>query len=131
MTLLLIHCGKRLLLTEVFHKNRNKGFTLVELIIVVAIMAVLVAVVTPTFLDKIEKAREAYDITTMRNAAVAATDLLYSGIDGKEAAEKAGMSWWPSSIPANSNAAGAYDPTTGTFYKRREYLPKNVKQYGK
>ncbi len=41
------------------------------------------------------------------------------------------MKWWKSSIPANSNAAGAYDPTTGKFYPTREALPENVKHYGK
>ena len=105
-----------------------------ELIIVVAIMAVLVAVITPFFMNKIEKAREAYDITTMRQAAEAATELLYSGIDGKEAAEKAGMHWWPynnDDTSARSNAAGAYDPTTGEFCETRQKLPKNVKRYGK
>ena len=101
-----------------------------ELIIVVAIMAVLVAVITPYFMDKIEKAREAYDITTMRNAAVAATDLLYAGINESNA-EEFGMKWWSSSIQANANAAGAYDPTTGKFFRTRGDLPKNVKQYGK
>ena len=93
-------------------------------------MAVLVAVITPFFMNKIEKAREAYDITTMRQAAEAATELLYSGINESNA-EEFGMKWWNSDIYANSNAAGAYDPTTGKFYKTRDALPKNVKQYGK
>ena len=49
-------------------KNKN-GFTLAELLIVVAIIAVLVAISIPIFNKQLEKAREAYDIYTMRQAA--------------------------------------------------------------
>lgn len=38
-------------------KNNNKGFSLVELIVVVAIMAVLMAVLVPTLIRNIEKTR--------------------------------------------------------------------------
>lgn len=37
-------------------KNYRKGFTLVELVVVVAILGILVAVVTPVFSGYIEKA---------------------------------------------------------------------------
>ena len=43
-------------------KTNNKGFSLVELIVVIAIMAVLVGVVAPTFLRYVEDARRAKDI---------------------------------------------------------------------
>ena len=39
------------------NKKNNKGFSLVELIVVVAIMAVLVAVLAPTLLRYVEKTR--------------------------------------------------------------------------
>ena len=38
-------------------KKNNKGFSLVELIVVVAIMAVLVGVLAPAYLGYVEKAR--------------------------------------------------------------------------
>ena len=38
-------------------KRNNKGFSLVELIVVVAIMAVLVGVLAPAYLGYVEKAR--------------------------------------------------------------------------
>lgn len=41
------------------HKNKNKGFTLAELLIVVAIIGVLVAVSIPIFTSQLAKAREA------------------------------------------------------------------------
>ena len=41
--------------------RRNKGFSLIELIIVIAILAVLVAVLTPQLLKYVERSREAKD----------------------------------------------------------------------
>ena len=40
----------------------NKGFSLVELIIVIAIMAILVGILAPQFIKYIEQSREAKDI---------------------------------------------------------------------
>lgn len=53
-------------------KLNKKGFTLAELLIVVAIIAVLVAVSVPVFNSKLERSREAVDIANMRAAKVAA-----------------------------------------------------------
>lgn len=50
-------------------KLRNKkGFTLAELLIVVAIIGVLVAISIPIFTAQLEKAREATDEANIRNA---------------------------------------------------------------
>ena len=49
----------------------KKGFTLAELLIVVAIIAVLVAVSVPVFNGKLEKSREAADVANMRAAKAA------------------------------------------------------------
>lgn len=43
----------------------NKGFSLVELIVVIAIMAVLVVVLAPTLIGKIEESREGTDFDTL------------------------------------------------------------------
>jgi type IV pilus assembly protein PilA len=45
--------------------KNNKGFSLVELIVVIAIMAVLVGVLAPQFMGYVEKSREATDIQNL------------------------------------------------------------------
>ena len=49
-------------------KRNKKGFTLAELLIVVAIIAVLVAISIPIFTSQLEKAREATDEANIRSA---------------------------------------------------------------
>ncbi len=49
-------------------KKNNKGFTLAELLIVVAIIAVLVAVAIPVFTTQLEKARDSTDQANIRSA---------------------------------------------------------------
>ena len=53
-------------------RNNNKGFTLAELLIVVAVIAVLVAVAIPTFTNQLEKSRQAVDVSNLRGAYAAA-----------------------------------------------------------
>lgn len=48
--------------------KNNKGFTLMEMLIVVAIIAILVAIAIPSFTTQLEKAREAADIANIRSA---------------------------------------------------------------
>lgn len=49
-------------------KNNKRGFTLAELLIVVAIIAVLVAIAIPVFTTQLEKSREATDVANIRSA---------------------------------------------------------------
>ncbi len=49
-------------------KKNNKGFTLAELLIVVAIIAVLVAIAIPVFTTQLEKSREGVDAANIRSA---------------------------------------------------------------
>lgn len=68
-----------------FKKLNKKGFTLAELLIVVAIIAVLVAISIPIFTNQLEKAREATDASNIRAAyAEVSADALTEGGDVKE-----------------------------------------------
>ena len=49
-------------------KNNKKGFTLMEMLIVVAIIAVLVAIAIPVLNTTLEKSREAVDAANLRSA---------------------------------------------------------------
>ena len=67
-------------------KKNNKGFSLVELIVVVAIMAVLLGVLVPTLVRNVEKSKKQKDINNLsevRNAiqlAMATED--FAGVNG-------------------------------------------------
>ena len=61
-------------------KKNNKGFTLVELIVVLVILAILAAILTPALLGYIDRARAEKDYSTaqtIRVAAQAAIDQAY------------------------------------------------------
>lgn len=61
-------------------KLNKKGFTLAELLIVVAIIAVLVAISIPVFTSQLEKAREATDAANIRNA-ISDVTIQYLSVD--------------------------------------------------
>lgn len=68
------------------NKLNKKGFTLVELVIVIAVIAILAAVLIPTFSGAIEKANESAVLQAARSAyeEVLARDLADGVVDGKE-----------------------------------------------
>ena len=53
---------------EELKKRGVKGFTLMEMLIVVAIIAVLIAIAIPIFTSQLEKSREATDAANIRSA---------------------------------------------------------------
>ena len=61
-------------------KSSKKGFTIVELVIVIAVIAILAAVLIPTFTGIVRKARESNDLQLVRNLNTAlATDKVLNG----------------------------------------------------
>ena len=67
-------------------RNKNKGFTLIELIVVVAIIAILIALLAPAYTRYVEKSRESADLANVR----ATYDELVAAItlDGEDPATK-------------------------------------------
>ena len=62
--------------------ERTQGFTLMEMLIVVAIIAVLVAIAIPVFSGQLERSRQAADAANARDAyAVATVAWMESGAD--------------------------------------------------
>lgn len=67
-------------------RKNNKGFSLVELIVVVAIMAVLIGVLVPTLVRNVEKSKKQKDIATVEEVrnqlTIALADEKYSALAG-------------------------------------------------
>ncbi len=73
-------------------KNNNKGFTLAELLIVVAIIAVLVAIAIPVLNTSLEKSRQAADAANIRAAyAQAVANTMVNGSSSGDALTAAKM----------------------------------------
>ena len=130
----------------------NKGFSLVELIIVIAIMAILAAAIAPALIRYINKARKADDIAaadsigTMFQAAITEDELLYDAMnayasdtipDGREyrvvaycnPSGRHKMSFHLPSrmVPRSIQNSGKYTDLAGSLQqKMKEYLGDDV-----
>lgn len=86
----------------------NKGFSLVELIIVIAIMAVLVGVLAPLFIRYVEQSRRARDIQTadqIREAFLA--DIAEGNLSGNGSIEvEINSSYLPGTINETPHVSG-------------------------
>ena len=106
----------------------HRGFTLMEMLIVVAIIAVLIAIAIPVFGAQLEKAREATDAANIRGAYA---EVLVHGVDkptesySKEGAIRQTKSGWQDVSMQNGLEAlndGSYcvveasSPAAGKFW---------------
>jgi len=67
-------------------KNENKGFTLVELIVVLVILAILAAILVPALLGYIDRARNQQTVLNAKSA-LTATQAELSSVYGKNATQ--------------------------------------------
>lgn len=92
-------------------RSSKKGFTLAELLIVVAIIGVLVGISIPIFSAQLEKSREATDIANLRAAKAAAVSLYLTG-DGKE-----DYVTWTDANDSSKGFTAYYDADAGKLVK--------------
>jgi len=86
-------------------KKNNNGFSLVELIIVIAIMAVLVGVLAPQFIKYVEQSRRSRDIATAQEIREAYLADIADGIGASLTATPAASN--PTSLNENPTVAGS------------------------
>ena len=97
--------------------KNNKGFSLVELVITIAIMAVLIAILAPLFVKYVEQSRRSRDIQTadrIREAFLA--DIAEGSTAGMGSVEvEINASYLPGTINETPTVAGHVFATGGTF----------------
>ena len=99
-------------------KNNKKGFTLVELVIVVAVMAVLVAVAIPTVSSIVNSAQEAVDNSNARTIEslikLAEAELANKSESGTATISADGIDTAVTAGKLGVDGKFAYSPVTGT-----------------
>ena len=98
-------------------KLNKKGFTLAELLVVVAIIAILVAIAIPVFSSQLENARKSTDEANIRSAySIAQTATLLQDTSGKILADTSKTYYFQKdgSFAATSDKAYVMKHTDGT-----------------
>ena len=98
------------------HPRRKRGFTLIELMIVVAIVAILASVALPAYLDSVRKSRRADAITALNQVAQAqerwrANNSTYSNVLTSAGLNVANPSSGYYTLAVSGNTATAYSAT--------------------
>ena len=104
-------------------RKANKGFTLVELIIVVAIIAILSAVVAPQYIKYVEKSKIAMDMDT---AAAIESTIITLCADGVITSDDADYVTWDVSSGLTGDGQDAIEAVTGTVPAARSTTAVDV-----
>ena len=110
-------------------RTNKKGFTLVELVIVIAIIAILAAVLIPTFSGVVEKANKSAAEQALKNAytqalaealaddgAIKSGDAVYLAKDGTKTTAGADNLEWTFTFTAADGSAAEVERATSTNY---------------
>lgn len=96
-------------------KKNNKGFSLVELIVVIAIMAVLVGVLAPTLIGNIEKSRESKDLQNLDSIRQAVVTAMADEKVYSEAVAASGAAVATGAAGSNLTFSGDYTSLASEF----------------
>jgi prepilin-type N-terminal cleavage/methylation domain-containing protein len=94
---------------QAMRKNKKKGFTLVEIIVVLVIIAILMAALAPVMIGWINEARE---------STVRAEGRLYLNATNAVATEAIATRLWPDGTDVVIPAAGANAAPAATYYSQ-------------
>ena len=97
------------LLKEKYTAHKNRGFTLIELIVVMAVIAVLVLLAAPRFMGHTEKAKVAQIQNDVRVAEMKVSEALIDGTD-------VWKSWSDDEVPSETLKGFIHEDGTTTLY---------------
>ncbi len=106
----------------------KKAFTIMEMLIVVAIIAVLVAIAIPTFNNSLVKAKQATDVANVR-AAYAQMQVAYIS-DGEKMPKDAVNSWSEETEVEKDPTWKAYFPNGLNYPDKFKYTPATASAEG-
>lgn len=92
-------------------KKHKSGFTLMEMLIVIAIIAIITAIVIPTFKDALTKAEDATELANAR--AVYASAVLDIMLDGVDLDFLNSQWWWGESVTYGDKSYTPIIPVSG------------------
>ena len=105
-------------------REKENGFTLAELLVVVAIIGVLVAVSIPIFTGQLERAREATDAANIRSAYAVVMAKVNAGEDGgiEKVPLKQKVDRWQNAFdfPAETVGEPVADGYANVYFKKNE-----------
>ncbi len=96
-----------------YNSQKSKGFTLVELIVVLVILAILAAILVPTLLGYIDRARSEKDFSTAQTVRVAAQAEIDQAYGDNTITGKTANTTGVTSITAMAGTIATGTPTYG------------------